>query len=302
MIRAVCLYVARGAAGGAVTVSKLAPFTNRLASVLSAVRVLNSFAVFAATFVGGLLAGGGQLSTVFVAAASMSFGAAFGYALNDYYDAAADRVTRSHRPIPSGALSRRGVLAVSLFCLGVTLLLTLALPLLLRWTVVVLCLVVWLYSVRIKRTGFWGNLLVSLLAGFTLVFGALSAGHVKHAAFPALLAFLVHLPREVLKDVQDVEGDVLVGGRSIASALEPETAVKVASLLIVVLAAVALVPYVVAYYNHYYFAVVLVLDALLLWLAATLWMGASGQKLERAVRILKFTMLVGLAAVGLGRL
>lgn len=287
---------------GAVTVSKVTSFTSKLFSILRVVRILNSLAVFAATFVGGLLSGGGQFVPTSAAAASMCFGAAFGYALNDYYDASSDEVSRPDRPIPSGTISRRGALVVSLFCLSAALLFTLALAPLLRLTVAGLSVLVWLYSAHIKRTGTLGNLLVSLLAAFTLVFGGLSAGGVKHTLFPALLAFLVHLPREILKDVQDQEGDNLRGARGLATMLGERFALRLASVIILALVAVSFVPYATGYYNEYYMGVVLLLDALFLWVALVLWRHVSGRSVTSAIRFLKLAMLVGLVAVGLARL
>jgi geranylgeranylglycerol-phosphate geranylgeranyltransferase len=286
---------------GAVTVHKVTSFTSKLISILRVTRILNSFVVFAATCVGGLLADGGQFHSVAAAGASMFFGAAFGYALNDYYDAPSDEINRPRRPIPSGALSRKSVVSVSLSCLFVSLLFTLALAPILRITVAGLGLLVWLYNVRGKRTGLPGNLLVSLLAGFTLIFGGLSAGGVKHTLFPALLAFLLHLPREVLKDVQDVAGDRCLDGRGIAVVRGPRFAARLSSVLLLGLVLLSVLPYATGYYGKYYAGIVLLLDAVLLWISVTLWNDVSEAKVRGSVRILKFAMLVGLVAVALGR-
>ncbi len=232
----------------------------------------------------------------------MCFGAAFGYALNDYYDASSDRISRPDRPIPSGALTTRNVLLLSLACLAVSLLFTLALAPPLRLLVAGAGLLVWLYNAHIKHTGLPGNLVVSLLAGFTLVFGGLSAGQAKHTLFPALLAFLVHLPREILKDVQDVEGDSLRGGRGVAAVLGKPFAARFASLLLLVLVAVSFVPYATRYYGEFYLGLVVILDSLIVWSAASLWRDATEKRVRDAVRLLKFAMLLGLVAVAVGGL
>jgi geranylgeranylglycerol-phosphate geranylgeranyltransferase len=277
-------------------------FTSKLIPTLRVVRVLNSLTVFAATFIGGLISGGGQLHTVAAASATMFFGAAFGYALNDYYDAPSDELNRPDRPIPSGALSARSVLVVSFVCLSVALLFAVALTPPLRLAVVGAGVLVWLYNARLKRTGLLGNVLVSLLAGFTLVFGGLSAGEARHTLFPALLAFLLHLPREVLKDVQDVEGDSRRGVRGLAAVLGKPFAARLASLLLLVLVTVSFVPYAAGYYGELYAGIVVLLDALLVWNAVTLWSDVSERSVRSAVRLLKLAMFLGLLAVGLGRL
>jgi geranylgeranylglycerol-phosphate geranylgeranyltransferase len=308
------------------------------------IRITNSCAVFVAAFMGGLLSMGdrivsgtrqllsengqplprsagfltgdggfpsanGELGAIALAAASMCFLAAFGYALNDYYDVRADVVNRPSRPIPSGTLSKKSVLGVAVLCVIVAAMFALRLRPGLQVWLVGMAGLVWLYSARIKRKGLAGNVLVSALAGSTLLVGGLSAGYLKPTFFPALLAFLSNLPREILKDVQDLEGDSLDGGRSVASAKGEGFALRLASVLVLVLVAVAFFPYATALYNRYYLAIVLLLDAFLIWIAVTLWgfsrgSGTAGEqrKLETPIRILKLTMLAGLLAIGLGSL
>jgi geranylgeranylglycerol-phosphate geranylgeranyltransferase len=380
------------------------PRLTKVVAFFTVIRVVNSCAVFAATFVGGLLSmrgrvalgtaqilsdngqslpgrgalpsgsggflsgrGGlpsasGEFSTIALAAASMFFLAAFGYALNDYYDVRADEKNRPSRPIPSGTLSRRYVLRVAIFCVIIAALFALRLRSLALIILAAMCVLVWLYSARIKRSGLGGNVLVSLLAGSTLLFGGLSAGDVRPTLFPALLAFLVNLPREILKDVQDLKGDSVAGSRSVASTRGEGFALRLASVFLCFLVVVSFLPYVAGLYHRYYFAIVLLLDALLVWVAVSMWTfgsrswlaserklaaesrlvseaglvserrpkAESGQEFERrlgvegtpesehrleldrrseierrtetAIRILKFAMLAGLLAIGLGGL
>ncbi|MCX5800962.1 MAG: geranylgeranylglycerol-phosphate geranylgeranyltransferase [Candidatus Eisenbacteria bacterium] len=285
----------------------------RIAGLFAAMRILNSCAVFTATFVGGLLAAGGRMASgalgaIALAAASVAFLAAFGYALNDYYDVRADEVNRPSRPIPSGMLSRKAVLVVAILCALAGALFALGLRPAVQLALAGMCGLVWLYSARMKRSGLPGNILVSLLAGSTLVAGGLSVGHLKPVLFPAVLAFLSNLPREILKDVQDVKGDSLAGGRSVASARGERFALKLASVIMLVLVVVSFVPYWPRLYNRYYFTIVLPLDALLVWEAFSMWGLRSPRdpiekrRIETVVRVLKFAMLAGLTAIGVGSL
>ena len=77
---------------------------------------------------------------------------------------------------------------------------------------------------------------------------------------------------------------------------------KVISLLMLVLVSVSFVPYAAGHYNHYYLFIVLLLDALFLWIAVTLWTDASRGRVKSSVRFLKLAMLLGLVAIGLGSL
>jgi 4-hydroxybenzoate polyprenyltransferase len=77
--------------------------------------------------------------------------------------------------------------------------------------VVIPLAVLWLYAVFFKGTPLLGNILVSLLVAYGPLFGALSAIHFNRIIIPALLAFLLNLIREIIKDVQDKEGDERAG-------------------------------------------------------------------------------------------
>lgn len=313
------------------------PKLTKVAALFRVIRIVNSCAVFVATFVGGLLSLGGQIvsgavvllsdsgqplprnggflssvgalphagagfSAIALASASVSFLAAFGYALNDYYDVRADQVNRPSRPIPSGILSGESVLAMAVLCVVAAALFALRLRPLMQLTLAGMCALVWLYSAWLKRTGLGGNVLVSLLAGSTLLFGGLSAGNMRPTLFPALLAFLVNLPREIAKDVQDLKGDSPLGSRSVASVRGEGFALRLASVFVCVLVVVSFLPYRAGLYNRYYLAIVLLLDALLVWVAASLWRSASRGRLVSAIRVLKLTMLAGLLAIVLGSL
>gem|GEM_PF-1442133 len=341
----------------------------RIIAFLRVTRVANSLMVFAATLIGGLLSMSGQivagsaqlipgrgwfvgksggllagseelpsvgseLGTIFIAATSMFFLAAFGYAFNDYYDAQADQINRPSRPIPSGALPRKTVLGVVVFCAFVTAVVSFFLRPALGLSLAGIGLLVWLYSARIKRTGLPGNVLVGFFAGFTLLFGGFAAGDVRPALFPALLAFLVNLPREILKDIQDLEGDGLAGSRSVASERGRIYALRLASVCALILVVLTFVPYLMGLYNHYYLAIAILLDAFLVWTAVRIWNpgaeeGAASERrgeaveaegegavssrepgrsssleaersLATTIRILKLTMLGGLLAIVLG--
>jgi len=278
------------------------PVSRKFLHFLRVIRLSNSFAALAATMIGGIICDFTRLPTISLGAVSVFFTAAFGYAVNDYYDVAADRVTRPSRPIPSGALSRRAVLVIALACAALALGSAAFLPLVPALVVVAAALLVWLYSFRVKRTGIAGNVLVGFLSASTLLFGGLCAGDARRAVFPALLAFLANLPREILKDVQDLEGDVMMGGQTLARLSGRRAAVRVASVFMLVLVAVSLAPSAVRQYNRLYLIIVLFIDALVALMAFSLWYSASQRKVTVSVRLMKSAMYLGLLAIWLGSL
>jgi geranylgeranylglycerol-phosphate geranylgeranyltransferase len=139
------------------------------------------------------------------------FTASFGNVINDIRDVASDRISHRNRPLPKNELSIdnarifAGYLTViamgSAAFVSMTHLAATALPLLLLT----------LYTFFLKRTPLAGNIVISLLVGYALLYGALGAPAFDRLIVPAGLAFLLNLAREIIKDIQDEPGDRAAG-------------------------------------------------------------------------------------------
>ena len=143
---------------------------------------------------------------------------AAGNVINDYYDAAIDAINRPDRPIPSGAISQPVALryATFLFLLGNFIGVfpfanDMVLPL-----IIALCnsTLLWWYAKHLKKTPVFGNAAVAYLSASIFLFGAAFTDpnmiiHTFTYAFPiAGATFGVMLAREIMKDAEDVVGDL----------------------------------------------------------------------------------------------
>jgi geranylgeranylglycerol-phosphate geranylgeranyltransferase len=189
--------------------------------LLRLVRAGNLGVSFVGTIVGGLAALGAGVGLpltawidVLLAAASTSLVTAGGNVLNDLLDVEGDRTNHPERPLVTGAVSVAGArsLTVGLFVAGVLV----AVPVVLREPAVGLILAVAVaallgYELALKARGLVGNLVVALLTGLVFLYGGAAVGDWLVVAPFAAMAFLATLSREVIKDMEDVAGDV---GRS----------------------------------------------------------------------------------------
>jgi len=145
--------------------------------------------------------------------------AASGYVINDYYDAPIDRINRPQRWIAGNTWTNRQVLMVyfSLLALGAVLSIVLAIRLSMIAYLFIYPLAVaglWLYSFSLKCKPIAGNLWVALFCAGVVAIVALPDGLSgnKEIISQALwyyiaFAFLTTWYREVVKDLEDVEGD-----------------------------------------------------------------------------------------------
>jgi 4-hydroxybenzoate polyprenyltransferase len=144
------------------------------------------------------------------------FIAAGGYLINDYYDIKIDYINRPKRVIIGRELKRREVIFIHplLSLSGVGLGFTVS------WQVGVVCLgsafLLWLYSNQLKRLPLVGNIMVAFLTWMSIaVVGLQFRGNVWLIVAYAGFAALTTLIREIVKDVEDMRGDMHFGCKTL---------------------------------------------------------------------------------------
>ena len=185
---------------------------------LRLVRAGNLGVSFVGTVVGGLVARGVGASVpltlwlfLVLAGVSTALVTAGGNVLNDLLDLEGDRINHPDRPLVTGEVSVASAraLVAALFVGGILVAVPVALeePLV---AVILAAAVVLLvaYEFRFKKVGFLGNLVVAFLTGMVFLYGGAAAGNAVVLLPFAAMAFLATLSREVIKDMEDVAGDV----------------------------------------------------------------------------------------------
>ncbi|HEY3361122.1 MAG TPA: geranylgeranylglycerol-phosphate geranylgeranyltransferase [Methanosarcina sp.] len=136
-----------------------------------------------------------------------------GNAINDYFDVRIDSINRPERPIPSGRVKLKEALYFSyiLFALG-TLLAFLINPIC-GFIALFNSLLLIFYAKTLKSTPLLGNLSIGYLTGSSFLFGAsvFEFEGLKSLFVLFLLAALAITAREIVKDIEDMEGDKMEG-------------------------------------------------------------------------------------------
>lgn len=169
-----------------------------------------------------------MLASVFIAAA--------GYIINDYFDLNIDQINKPEKVVVSSIISRRWVIFwhMCLSLLGIYFT-VFALPFSDFWHLVMAnmfsVVFLWVYSTSLKKQLLIGNVLISLLTAW--VIGILYFSKYPIRNFPnstytsmqnvrffrltilyAAFAFIISLVREVIKDLEDIDGDRKYGCRT----------------------------------------------------------------------------------------
>ncbi len=266
-------------------------------------RLLNSLITGLTVVVGGILVVDGdlfllQLSLIGLSATCVAGG---GNAINDAYDAEIDKLNRPLRPIPSGRIrnDQAFIWGFSWMMVGIALGFSQSLPLGITATLVSLLL--WGYSAWWKRQPLIGNVVVALCGGLAFIYGAVAVHNPVMGIVPALFAFLIHLGREIVKDVEDEHGDRECNARTLPIVLGSEIALRIASLILLLLVTITIVPYQIGWYGSNYFIIVMVgVNLPLIAIAVLLFRSVSQKILGRISSTLKIIMLIGLVALYVG--
>ena len=132
-----------------------------------------------------------------------------GNALNDYNDRESDKENHPNRPIPAGLIDAEDALIYSRLLLAGGLMIVLfGLANKLPFVIALIGTVTLIsYENQLKALGLSGNIAVGFMSGAVFLY----AGMVVNDPGPTLwmfgLAFLATVSREIIKDIQDLEGD-----------------------------------------------------------------------------------------------
>jgi 4-hydroxybenzoate polyprenyltransferase len=163
-------------------------------------------------------------STILIAAA--------GYISNDYFDIVADKVNKPDKQYIGLQITAGTALATSVLFSFFAIVLSIWLSLLIKsWLPGILLLtalaVAWWYALQLKKSLMWGNIAVSSMSAGTIAMTWIIENRCLQATDEpfilitgiitaiSIFAFLLSLLREIVKDIEDIEGDQLINCKSL---------------------------------------------------------------------------------------
>ncbi|MCZ8353808.1 MAG: geranylgeranylglycerol-phosphate geranylgeranyltransferase [Cyclobacteriaceae bacterium] len=147
-------------------------------------------------------------STIIIAAA--------GYIINDYYDIKIDYINKPERVVIGKIIPRRfAILFHTLFSVS-----GIAIGFYLSWQIGVIhffsAFMLWLYSNSLKRLPLIGNVVIAFLTSLSVfIIAVYYKTNFNLILIYALFAFFISLVREVVKDMEDLKGDITFGCKTL---------------------------------------------------------------------------------------
>ncbi|WP_405287146.1 UbiA family prenyltransferase [Methanobrevibacter sp.] len=237
---------------------------------------------------------------IILAMLAVFFETAAGNVINDYFDYNIDLINKPERPIPSGRISLKAGrnYGYLLFLLG-TICGFLISFLTSNWIpfaiVLIADVVLYLYACKLKSTPLIGNLTVGFMTGFGFVFGGFAINNptiILTSIYLGFFAFVMTTARELIKDIEDMEGDKSEGAKTLPI-LYGEKPTAILAVILIIIDCV-LCP--LLYYNHifgfYYLIVIAIAVILFLYSAILIIRNQDRQTAGKASKYLKIGMLV----------
>jgi len=269
----------------------------RLKGLATILRPINCAMMGFGVFIGEFIAAGG-----FPPLSSILLGFFVGFlltggtmAINDYYDVEIDRVNAPSRPIPSGTISLREALVFGILLAAIGLLLAAVTNVQTFVVALVAFIMMVYYNTAGKRTGFFGNVIVSICVALTFTYGGfvVDAVPVILIIFSSL-AFFSNLGREVTKGIADVKGDAVKRVKTIALLFGEVAAAWLASAFFILAVVLSVLPVYLRIVSILYVPLIVLSDAGFLCSSYVLLRDPSPSNAKSVKRRVLIWMLFGL--------
>ncbi len=262
----------------------------------------------------------GTTQFIFLVIASVMIAAA-GYIINDYFDLNIDQINKPEKVVVNAIISRRWVIFWHMFLSLLGLFFTVfALPVADYWYLVLANLgsiiLLWFYSTNLKKQLLIGNVLISILTGWVIVIIFLSKfplkihslllvdhDEVRYFRFMILygsFAFIISLIREVIKDMEDREGDRKYGCRTMPIVWGLNASkVFVAVWIIVLVSVLTILQFYVLPFGWWHSALYCFVFIIgpLLWVFQKLFKAQSSEDFHKLSSLIKLVMFTGILSM-----
>ena len=250
--------------------------------------------------------------------------AAAGYIINDYFDLNIDQVNKPKRTIIDKTIKRRWAIVLHLVFSFAGILISFYIdfksPVFwLGFSNIICAFLLFGYSISLKKKLLWGNILISALTAWVVIVSFLcyynnfycsncdrnflelyNNRFIRISFLYAGFAFVISLIREVVKDMEDMDGDARYGCRTMPIAWGiPASKVFVAVWLVVLIGMISIVQFYVLQFGWVWSAVYCIAFIILplIWILRKLFLAQAPKDYHHLSNVIKLVMLTGLLSM-----
>ena len=275
----------------------------KILAIIKIVRPINISITFLVVIVAAFICSNEKVLTekILLAAISASFVVASGNIVNDIFDYSIDLINRPNRPLPSKEMSINFAIFLYLFFTFGGLIFAQKVSWEAFFIVVFVSLILLFYSFLLKQIPLLGNIAVSVCTALAFIYGGVAVNNWKDAIIPAIFAFLINLIREIIKDIEDIEGDIKNNIITFPSKFGLQKTKIVLTFITIILIGFTFYPFIKEIYSIEYFLIILfTVDLLLVYFIREIKGKMFMNKISLISKLLKLSMIFGLIAIFIG--
>jgi geranylgeranylglycerol-phosphate geranylgeranyltransferase len=279
-------------------------YFSNVKAYISITRPVNVILTFLVVIVGALICiiTDYSIYKILLAAVAAGLTAGAGNIINDIYDKEADKINHPKRPLAKRIITTKSAWIVYFILTLLALVASYFINQIALVVVILTSVLLNLYSARLKKIPLLGNLTVAYLTGLAFIFGGISVNNVRGAFIPAILAFFINFIRELIKDMDDIEGDIKVGLQTFPIRFGMKPTILLITFFTIALIACTFYPFIKDVYNIEFFVIaMLVVNPILVYFLKLLYEKDAAKNLKKLSNMLKLDMLFGLIAIFLGK-
>ena len=237
---------------------------------------------------------------VFLAGIVVFVATGAGNAINDYFDHKIDAINRPERPIPSGRISLKIAGIYSLLLFAVAIIIGFVIGILPGIIVFLSSLLMVYYAYSLKTKCLIGNLSISFLTGLSFVLGGVVVNEITISIYLGFFAFLMTMAREIVKDMEDMEGDKMEGASTLPIVYGKSVSSKIAAFFMILASLASPVLYFLGIFNILYLLVLAVAIVVFLRSSVMILKDQSTQNTKKISKQIKIGMAVTFLAFFVG--
>ena len=231
---------------------------------------------------------------------------AAGNILNDIMDIEIDKISHPLRSLPSGKISIKqawifmiifSLISIFSALVGIFILKNLGLnwiPLAIIWFLACSLMISYEVGPTTKKYGYLGNIIIGSMLGLVIIYGAAAVGDYSNilTLCVAIMATLMGISREIVKDVHDIEGDIKWGRKTIPILLGAQTSRNIAYIIVMLSIVTIMLPFMMNLGDLEYWMILFMLPTIVILIGLNGPMRTGDDK--KAINTLLISMVLGL--------
>ena len=231
---------------------------------------------------------------------------AAGNILNDIMDIEIDKISHPLRSLPSGKISIKqawiftiifSLISILSTIIGILILQSLDMdwiPLATIWFLACSLMISYEIGPTTKKYGYLGNIIIGGMLGLVIIYGAAAVGDYNNIVTlcVALMAALMGISREIVKDVHDIEGDLKWGRKTIPILIGEQNSRNLAYIIVMITVIVIMLPFMMSLGGLEYWMILFMLPTIVILIGLNGPMRTGDDK--KSIDTLLISMVLGL--------